>query len=85
MKQAMVEAWRQFERLLGGASLTVRREGYERPVDECEDRCLKEMEERLRELGPCSLTWTDRRITGKHSDIRPLLRVLTWDECQRKP
>jgi len=27
------------------------REGYERPVDECEIRCLKEMEEHLRELG----------------------------------
>ncbi len=42
--------------------LTVRilhREGYERPVDECEDRCLKEMEGRLKELGAGRLTWTE--------------------------
>jgi hypothetical protein len=29
----------------------VHREGYERPVDACEERCLKEIRERLRELG----------------------------------
>jgi hypothetical protein len=29
----------------------VHREGYERPVDACEERCLKEIQARLRELG----------------------------------
>lgn len=29
----------------------VHREGYERPVDACEERCLKEIRARLRELG----------------------------------
>jgi len=35
----------------------VHRQGYERPVDECEDRCLREMEARLRELGASRLQW----------------------------
>jgi hypothetical protein len=35
------------------------RHGYERPVDECEDRCLKEMEDRLRDLGACRLQWSE--------------------------
>ena len=29
----------------------IHREGYERPVDECEERCLKEIRARLRALG----------------------------------
>lgn len=33
------------------------RDGFERPVDECENRCLKEMEERLRELGAWRRAW----------------------------
>lgn len=37
------------------------RRGYERPVDECEDRCWKEMEERLLELGAARFTWKDNR------------------------
>ena len=35
------------------------RRGSDQPVDECEDRCLEEMEARLRELGACRLRWTD--------------------------
>jgi len=36
------------------------RHGYERPVDACEDRCVKEMEDRLRDLGACRLQWSER-------------------------
>jgi hypothetical protein len=42
--------------------LTIRilhRQGYEQPVDECEDQCLKEMEARLRDLGAGRLQWSD--------------------------
>jgi hypothetical protein len=41
-------------------TLTIRivhRQGYERPVDECEERCLEEMKQRLRELGACERHW----------------------------
>jgi hypothetical protein len=38
------------------------REGFDRPVDECEDRCLKEMEQRLRELGASRKQWAPRNI-----------------------
>lgn len=38
----------------------VHRYGCERPLDECEDRCLKEMETRLRDLGACRLQWSER-------------------------
>ncbi len=44
--------------------LTVRilhREGFDRPVDDCQDRCLKEMEQRLRELGASRKTWAPRK------------------------
>ena len=34
------------------------RQGFERPVDPCEIRCLKEMEQRLKELGACERQWT---------------------------
>ena len=33
------------------------REGYERPVDECENRCLTEMKQRLREMGAYEGRW----------------------------
>ena len=33
------------------------REGFERPVDECERLCLKEIEQRLRELGAGEGRW----------------------------
>ena len=33
------------------------REGYDRPVDECENRCLKEMKQRLLELGAREGRW----------------------------
>lgn len=35
----------------------IHREGYERPVDACELRCLHEMEERLRHLGAPERQW----------------------------
>ena len=43
------------------------RENYESPVDECEMRCLGEMEERLRELGASRATATSglRTAVGK--------------------
>lgn len=33
------------------------REGYERPVDECENKCLTEMKQRLREMGAFEGRW----------------------------
>ena len=33
------------------------REGYDRPVDECENRCLNEMKQHLRELGAREGRW----------------------------
>ena len=39
----------------------IHREGYEAPVDACEARCLKEMEQRLRELGVSERQWTPRK------------------------
>jgi hypothetical protein len=45
-------------------TLTIRilhREGYERPVDACEARCLKEMEARLKELGASEKQWVERK------------------------
>ncbi len=44
------------------------RQGYERPVDECEDRCLKEMEQRLREIGACHINWIDPETKGSTTD-----------------
>jgi len=41
------------------------RENYESPVDECEMRCLGEMEERLRELGASRGTVT----SGLHTAV----------------
>ena len=35
----------------------IHREGFERPVDECERLCLKEIEQRLRELGAGEGRW----------------------------
>ena len=34
---------------------------WEEPVDECEERCLKEMEERLRDLGASEGSWMEHR------------------------
>ena len=45
-------------------TLTIRvlhREGFERPVDACEVRCLEEMKQRLREVGACEHGWSNRR------------------------
>lgn len=33
------------------------RRGFDQPVDDCEVRCLKEMKERLTELGACERHW----------------------------
>ncbi len=44
--------------------LTIRiphRHGYELPLDGCEDRCLKEMEQRLAAMGACRLQWTGHK------------------------
>lgn len=35
----------------------IHREGFDRPVDDCEDKCLKEMEEKLKELGVPEGDW----------------------------
>jgi hypothetical protein len=42
-------------------------DGYEHTMDDCEDRCLKEMEERLQDLGVARLQWTERHTesTGR--------------------
>ena len=45
------------------------RHGREQPVDECEDRCLKEMEARLRELGACRLQWSDPKTKASETVI----------------
>lgn len=42
----------------------VHRTGFDRPVDECELRCLKEMKERLSHLGACERQWSARRSTS---------------------
>ena len=45
-------------------TLTVKilhRRGFERPVDDCEIRCLKEMEQRLKELGAGEHHWIPRQ------------------------
>lgn len=45
-------------------TLTVKilhREGFERPVDACEVRCLKEMYQGLKELGACERQWSARK------------------------
>lgn len=42
-------------------TLTIRvlhRDGFERPVDDCEVGCLQEMQQRLRELGACERQWS---------------------------
>jgi hypothetical protein len=39
------------------------RHKWDQPTDECEERCLKEIEQALTELGACSGTWSDREGT----------------------
>lgn len=39
----------------------VHREGYLRPVDECEKRCAEEIQQALRALGVQPKTWSDSR------------------------
>ena len=43
----------------------VHRHEWDQPVDECEERCLEEMEQRLSGLGAGHLSWTCR---GRKSD-----------------
>ena len=48
------EIEQELRRIADEVALSVRlvhREGYEQPVDSCEERCLKEIVARLRELG----------------------------------
>ena len=33
------------------------RDHWDQPIDECEERCLKDMEQALRELGACEGAW----------------------------
>jgi hypothetical protein len=42
----------------------VHRHGFDQPVDECEIRCLKEMKQRLKQLGACERQWSLRRSHG---------------------
>jgi hypothetical protein len=37
------------------------REGFDRPTDDCEVRCLSEMEEKLKELGAQKVYWLDSK------------------------
>ena len=37
----------------------VHREGYLRPIDDCETKCAREIEDRLRALGAQSKAWSD--------------------------
>jgi hypothetical protein len=46
----------------------VHRSGFSRPVNACEERCLHEMEERLKELGAC------REMAAGWQDLSPGLR-----------
>jgi hypothetical protein len=39
----------------------VHRHDWEQPVDACEVRCLKEMEQELGELGACAGAWSNQR------------------------
>ncbi|MBI4442587.1 MAG: hypothetical protein HY649_04355 [Acidobacteria bacterium] len=41
------------------------RQGFERPLDECEIRCLTEMKQRLRDLGACEAQWSSRMETRR--------------------
>ena len=41
----------------------VHRTGFDRPVDECEMRCLKEMKEHLSQLGACERQWNVRKAS----------------------
>jgi hypothetical protein len=45
------------------------RNGYDQPVDECEDRCLREVEQSLRELGVGHISWTDHNNAGPGRQI----------------
>lgn len=37
------------------------RNGWDQPVDECEERCLQEMKARLAEIGACRQSWTKHK------------------------
>ncbi|HLG16186.1 MAG TPA: hypothetical protein VJH03_17010 [Blastocatellia bacterium] len=39
------------------------RHGFDQPVDECEERCLKEMRQKLAELGVREGAWHPERVT----------------------
>jgi hypothetical protein len=59
----------QIRKLRDEVTLTLKilhREGFDRPVDACEGDCLKEMEEKLKELGVKKGQWRD---PAKDSEI----------------
>ncbi len=39
----------------------IHRQGFDAPVDACEVRCLKEMQDRLKELGAQERQWTSKK------------------------
>ena len=41
------------------------RDGFDQPVDDCEVRCLREMTERLKQLGACERKWGNRNVAPK--------------------
>ncbi len=53
------------------------RHGYERPLDECEDLCLKEMEGRLQDLGACRLQWSERHAKSAEGSAANALSYLS--------
>jgi len=40
------------------------RDNWDQPIDECEERCLKDMERALRELGACQGAWSAADMHG---------------------
>ena len=39
------------------------RRGFDQPVDQCEVRCLEEMNQRLKQLGACERQWSSRKAS----------------------
>ena len=44
--------------------LIIHREGFFNPVDDCERRCLAEIQQKLKEIGVQSKIWLERRAQG---------------------
>ena len=61
------------------------REGSERAVDECEDRCLEEMEADLTTIGACRLRWTTQDESVEKwrlKEMEPRLRDIASQKDQ---